>query len=97
MASDTRSRPIGTTRFVSRWAGCCCCQGKPAEAEAVFREDLDRTPANPWSLHGLAESLRAQKAEEAVKVERRFREAWSQADLQFEPSRFDAFLAVTSR
>jgi tetratricopeptide (TPR) repeat protein len=34
--------------------------GRPAEAEAVFREDLRRNPKSPWSLAGLAESLRMQ-------------------------------------
>ena len=35
-------------------------QGDPAAAERIFREDLERFPANGWSLHGLAGSLRAQ-------------------------------------
>ena len=66
--------------------------GRPVEAEAVFREDLKRTPANPWSLHGLAQSLGSQKTGESFNVEQHFREAWSQADLPFEPWRFEAFL-----
>lgn len=28
--------------------------GRTCEAEAIFREDLKRTPENPWSLYGLA-------------------------------------------
>ena len=68
--------------------------GGPVDAEAVFREDLEQTPENPWSLFGLAESLRAQgRAEEAATVDARFRRAWSQADIEFQPSRFNAFLA----
>ena len=35
--------------------------GRYAEAEQVYREDLARLPDNGWSLYGLAESLRAQK------------------------------------
>ena len=35
--------------------------GRFAEAEQVYREDLKRLPDNGWSLFGLAESLRAQK------------------------------------
>ena len=35
--------------------------GRYAEAEQVYREDLKRLPDNGWSLYGLAESLRAQK------------------------------------
>jgi tetratricopeptide (TPR) repeat protein len=34
--------------------------GRAADAERVFREDLDRNPRNPRSLLGLAESLKAQ-------------------------------------
>ena len=44
--------------------------GKPAEAEAAYREELQRNPDNGWSLYGLAQSLRAQKREaEAKEVE----------------------------
>lgn len=34
--------------------------GQPAEAERVYREDLERFPENAWSLEGLARSLEAQ-------------------------------------
>lgn len=34
--------------------------GKPAEAEAVFRESLERSPNNPWTLYGLMEAQKAQ-------------------------------------
>ena len=69
--------------------------GRAGEAERVFREDLTRTPENPWSLHGLAQSLRVQKKErDAATVEERFPEAWSVADVDFQPARFEAFLAV---
>src|SRR5204862_8051425 len=30
---------------------------RPAEAEAVYREDLARNPQNGWSLYGLAQAL----------------------------------------
>jgi len=30
---------------------------RPAEAEAVYREDLKRNPNNGWALHGLAQAL----------------------------------------
>jgi tetratricopeptide (TPR) repeat protein len=66
--------------------------GHPKEAEAVFREDLRRTRHNPWSLHGLAESLRAQNADGVMAVEEQFRNAWSRADLEFRPTRFEPFL-----
>ena len=56
--------------------------GRPAEAEAAFRQDLVRHPENGWSLAGLAASLRAQrKLTEAGRVQQRFRHAWSTADV----------------
>jgi tetratricopeptide (TPR) repeat protein len=58
---------------------------RPAEAEAVFEEDLRRHPENGWSLHGLAESLRRQK-KDAAAVEQRFAAAWKNADYKL-PSR----------
>ena len=57
--------------------------GRPVRAEKVFRADLERRPENGWSLHGLAQSLRAQnKVKEAAKVEARFQEAWKTADVK---------------
>jgi tetratricopeptide (TPR) repeat protein len=57
--------------------------GRPLEAEKAFREDLARRPENGWSLHGLAQSLRAQKrSKEAEGVEARFHKAWSKADVK---------------
>ena len=57
--------------------------GRPAEAEAVFREQLSRAPGSGWTLHGLAESLRAQqRASEASEVSARFDEAWRRADAE---------------
>ncbi len=63
--------------------------GQPAEAEAVYRKDLDRFPMNGWSLFGLAEALRAQgKTQEAAEVQAQFREAWRTADVTLTASRF---------
>ncbi|HEX2191023.1 MAG TPA: hypothetical protein VHG51_19095 [Longimicrobiaceae bacterium] len=57
--------------------------GRPAEAERAFREDLERFPENGWSLHGLAQSLRAQrKGAEAAAVDERLRKAWATADVR---------------
>jgi tetratricopeptide (TPR) repeat protein len=62
--------------------------GRPAEAEAVYREDLRWNPENGWSLFGLAQSLRAQgKAAEAAAVDARFRRAWARADVTLTSSR----------
>ncbi|MEO6169841.1 MAG: tetratricopeptide repeat protein, partial [Lysobacter sp.] len=62
---------------------------RPAEAEAVYREALERNPGNGWSLRGLAQSLKAQqRVREAADVERRFTEAWRYADVPLTDSRF---------
>lgn len=56
--------------------------GKNAEAEEVFREDLNLFPENGWSLYGLAKALRAQdKRTEADNVEAVFQRVWSTADV----------------
>lgn len=63
--------------------------GRHAEAEAVYREDLARYPANGWSLFGLSRALDLQgRAAEARDVERRFRRAWSKADVEIESTCF---------
>ena len=62
--------------------------GRPAEAEAVYREDLKRFRENGWSLFGLAKSLEAQqKSSEALEVKRRFETAWKRADIRLTSSR----------
>jgi tetratricopeptide (TPR) repeat protein len=61
--------------------------GRYAEAEAIFREDLAYFAENGWSLHGLAQSLRAQgKTAAADAVQARFERAWEHADLQLAAS-----------
>jgi len=63
--------------------------GQPAEAEAVYREDLKRFPENGWSLFGLAAALKAQgKSADAKAVDQRFAKAWSAADVKLVASRF---------
>lgn len=54
--------------------------GRPAEAERVFRDDLERHPRNPRALFGLGESLRQEK-KDASWVERAFDRAWQNADV----------------
>jgi tetratricopeptide (TPR) repeat protein len=57
--------------------------GQPAEAEKVFRADLERNPRNPRSLFGLAESLKAQgRSADAAWVQTQFEVAWKDADTQ---------------
>ncbi len=57
--------------------------GNAAEAEKVFREDLDRNPRNPRSLFGLAEALRAQnRAYDAQFVDKQFQNNWKSTELK---------------
>jgi tetratricopeptide (TPR) repeat protein len=57
--------------------------GRFAEAERVFRDELARNPGNGWSLHGLAQALRAQrKGAEADAAMQRFETAWANADVK---------------
>jgi tetratricopeptide (TPR) repeat protein len=61
--------------------------GRPVEAEAVYREELQRNPGNGWSLRGLADSLAAQqKGGEAQQAEQRFASAWAHADVKLSRS-----------
>jgi tetratricopeptide (TPR) repeat protein len=61
---------------------------RPAEAEAVYRQDLRKHPENGWALYGLLSSLRAQgKADEARAVEASFQRAWIRADTALTGSR----------
>ena len=63
--------------------------GRPAEAEAIYWQDLTQNRENGWSLFGLMQSLRAQgKDEQAVVVEKRFIKAWQGADVSLTASRF---------
>ena len=57
--------------------------GKPAEAEAAFKEDLRRYPGNGWGLHGLAEAQTARgRITEAMTTKKRFARAWVRADFK---------------
>jgi len=54
--------------------------GNAAEAEKVFRKDLEENPHNGRSLFGLAESLKKQgQAQAAQKAQREFEAAWKNA------------------
>lgn len=63
--------------------------GQPAEAEAAFREQLEYTPRNGWSLRGLAASQRAQgRTKDALKTEAQLEEVWDRADVTLEAAVF---------
>jgi tetratricopeptide (TPR) repeat protein len=61
---------------------------RAADAEAVYRKDLEIYPDNGWALLGLEQSLLAQgKTEHAEAASRQFERVWSGADLAIEGSR----------
>ena len=63
--------------------------GRAADAEQVYRADLDVYPWNGWSLYGLAKSLEAQgKAKDAAEARNRLAKAWDQGDFELSASRF---------
>src|SRR5438034_9814803 len=62
--------------------------GRYAEAEQIYREDLARLPENGWSLYGLASSLRAQKKNlsEAAATDAKFKRLWASGDTKITSS-----------
>lgn len=63
--------------------------GRAADAERVYRADLERHPRNGWALYGLAAALRAAGHKAAAAAsEREFSRAWTQADVRLVSSAF---------
>jgi len=57
--------------------------GQKAQAEKVFRDDLELHPRNPRSLFGLWETLKAQKkTADAEWVRREFQDAWKNSEVE---------------
>jgi tetratricopeptide (TPR) repeat protein len=56
---------------------------KFADADTIFREDLERNPNNPRSWFGLAEALRGEgQADAAADAQRKFEQHWQGADVK---------------
>jgi tetratricopeptide (TPR) repeat protein len=84
---DEPSDAFFPTRHV--FGAALMAAGKPADAEAVYREDLKRNAENGWALYGLKAALEAQgKTAESADVERRFTEAWKHADITLTASAY---------
>jgi tetratricopeptide (TPR) repeat protein len=63
--------------------------GKPADAEAVYREDLKRHPNNGWAFFGLSQALAAQnRAADAAAAQKQFEAAWQRADVKLASTAF---------
>jgi tetratricopeptide (TPR) repeat protein len=63
--------------------------GRPAEAELVYRDDLERHPRDGWALCGLVQALKAEgRITEARAAEAEFRRAWRYATIPISASAF---------
>ena len=63
--------------------GALLAAGRAADAERVFREDLQKHPRNARSLFGLQAALAQQgKEADAAWVQREFDQAWRNADVK---------------
>ncbi len=60
---------------------------RPAEAEAVYRRDLELYPHNGWAMYGLIQALEAQ-GKNASEVRHHFDIAWQKADVELTSSQF---------
>jgi tetratricopeptide (TPR) repeat protein len=64
-------------------------QGHYASATAAYRQDLDRHPNNPWSLHGLASCLeKLGQADESARLRLQFVAACQRSDVKIDRSCF---------
>jgi tetratricopeptide (TPR) repeat protein len=62
--------------------------GKYAEAEKVYLKNLEDVPENGWALFGLHQSvLKQNRIDEAGEIQKRFNEAWKNADVTLTSSR----------
>ncbi len=58
-------------------------EGRPAEAEQVYQEDLERYPNNGWALLGLRQALEARgKTAQATMLATQQALAWARADVK---------------
>jgi tetratricopeptide (TPR) repeat protein len=63
-------------------------EGKFADAEKVFQEDLKKNPGNGWSLKGLSLAQeKLSKKSEAAATLKRFDASWKNADVKITSSR----------
>jgi tetratricopeptide (TPR) repeat protein len=63
--------------------------GQYAEAEAVYRKDLDDNPGNGWALFGLSQALVGQKKKQPAKdAEKAYQDAFRDADIKLTRSAF---------
>jgi tetratricopeptide (TPR) repeat protein len=77
--------PIASRLFLGR---ALLDADRAAEAEQVFKQDLEWHQNNGWALFGLNQALGEQgKTEAAENARKRFSEAWKNADVQLQAAR----------
>lgn len=54
--------------------------GRPEQAEATYRKDLEQYPRNGWAVHGLIQSLKAQ-GKDTNELSDKFAVLWAEADI----------------
>ena len=65
------------------WGAALLQAGRAAEAEQVFRRDLEISPGNGWALYGLSRALHLQgRHDEAARADALFEAAWKDADIR---------------
>ena len=70
------------------WLGAALLDAnRAADAERVYREDLDDHPRNGWSLLGLQQALKAQ-GKSSLDVDKELEASWSRSDTWIRSSRF---------
>jgi tetratricopeptide (TPR) repeat protein len=63
--------------------------GRPAEAEHVYRDNLERHPGDGWALFGLMQALKAEGRDaDTGATEAEFRKAWRHATISISASAF---------
>ena len=82
------TEPPDWTQSIRLYQGAALLKAnRPAEAEAVYRKDLEWNQQNGWATFGLAQALRAQgKIQDAIIAERQFQSLWRNADVTLESS-----------
>jgi hypothetical protein len=75
--------------FAARhWLGAALLEAKRfADAERVYREEIDDHPHNGWSLLGLQQALAAQ-GKRAPEIDEDFERSWARSDVWIRTSRF---------
>jgi predicted Zn-dependent protease len=83
------TEPAYWHRPVSHLLGAALLEaGKPAEAEAVYRDSLKSYRRDGWALTGLAQALQAQgKTGDASRAAAEAADVWRRADTKITTSR----------